>query len=178
MLIYIVLLLAGGLHAQSSTVVDPRLDQRWMIVNDGVMGGLSQSSVFRHENVYRFSGYLSLGNNGGFASTRFLTPKGNLSAFDGIRIRVRGDGRTYRIQLRSRRRYNGIAYQADFRTRDDEWTEITVPFTKMIPVWRGRYVRGAKPLDRSSIRQVGFMIADGRAGPFQLDIEQVAAYRD
>jgi Complex I intermediate-associated protein 30 (CIA30). len=48
----------------------------------------------------------------------------------------------------------------------------------MIPVWRGRYVRGAKPLDRSSIRQVGFMISDGKAGPFQLDIEQVVAYID
>jgi len=107
-----------------------------------------------------------------------LTPNGDLSAFDGLRIRIRGDGRTYRIRLRSGKRYDGIAYQADFRTRDEVLTEFTVPFSKMIPVWRGRYVRGAKPLDRSSIRQVGFMISDGKAGPFQLDIEQVVAYID
>ena len=178
MALTVIIWLVGMLHAQSSTVVDPRLDQRWMIVNDGVMGGRSVSSVFRHENVYRFSGYLSLKNNGGFASTRFLTPNGDLSAFDGLRIRIRGDGRTYRIRLRSGKRYDGIAYQADFRTRDEVLTEFTVPFSKMIPVWRGRYVRGANPLDRSSIRQVGFMISDGKAGPFQLDIEQVVAYID
>ena len=41
----------------------------WGIVNDGVMGGRSSSRVERTDEGIRFSGNLSLANNGGFAST-------------------------------------------------------------------------------------------------------------
>ena len=43
----------------------------WSIVNDDVMGGISKSflSINEDENLI-FKGYLSLENNGGFASSR------------------------------------------------------------------------------------------------------------
>ncbi|GAK76258.1 hypothetical protein JCM19296_1855 [Nonlabens ulvanivorans] len=42
----------------------------WVIVNDGVMGGLSQSTAVSYDNYVLFSGTTSLKNNGGFASYR------------------------------------------------------------------------------------------------------------
>ena len=45
--------------------------KNWNIVNDDVMGGISRSSLsMNDENNLIFSGYLSLENNGGFASSR------------------------------------------------------------------------------------------------------------
>ena len=48
----------------------------WNIVNDDVMGGVSKSylSVNDDRNLI-FDGYLSLENNGGFASSRLELPK-------------------------------------------------------------------------------------------------------
>ena len=45
---------------------------RWMVVNDGVMGGVSRSTIRRGDDVGTavFEGTLSLENNGGFASVR------------------------------------------------------------------------------------------------------------
>ena len=47
----------------------------WLVVNDGVMGGLSQSEiVLTDSNTAVFRGTVSLENNGRFASTR-TTPQ-------------------------------------------------------------------------------------------------------
>ena len=46
-------------------------DVRWRIVNDGVMGGLSSSDLeLTKDRTAIFSGFVSLDNNGGFASVR------------------------------------------------------------------------------------------------------------
>ena len=45
----------------------------WNIVNDDVMGGISKSYLsLNDEKNLVFNGYLSLDNNGGFASCRML----------------------------------------------------------------------------------------------------------
>ena len=43
--------------------------QKWMIVNDTVMGGRSSADLYTlrdESDVFRFTGQLSLENNGGF----------------------------------------------------------------------------------------------------------------
>ena len=43
----------------------------WRIVNDGVMGGISKSTIVLNETGNgEFSGHVSLANNGGFASVQ------------------------------------------------------------------------------------------------------------
>ena len=45
---------------------------RWQVVNDGVMGGLSQATFKVGENgTALFTGRVSLENNGGFSSLRY-----------------------------------------------------------------------------------------------------------
>jgi NADH dehydrogenase [ubiquinone] 1 alpha subcomplex assembly factor 1 len=64
------------------------------------MGGISKSElVILDKSIGVFRGNLSLENNGGFASIRTFPTDYNLSGFDGISIRVRGDGKKYQVRL-------------------------------------------------------------------------------
>ena len=70
---------------------------RWRIMNDGVMGGLSKGYVSVEDGKLRFTGTL-VTRGGGFTSTR--APKRlDLSAYDGIELRVRGGGRTFEVEV-------------------------------------------------------------------------------
>jgi monofunctional biosynthetic peptidoglycan transglycosylase len=91
-------------------------------------------------------------------------------------VRVKGDGKDYRLRLRTDDTYEGTAYQANFSTEKDEWITVRLPFDEFIPVFRGRVVNDAPQLDLRSIRRMGFMIADKQEGPFRLEIEKVTAY--
>jgi monofunctional biosynthetic peptidoglycan transglycosylase len=69
---------------------------KWYVINDGVMGGVSRSDIQRTaEETGVFAGVMSLESNGGFASVRADLGRRNLSAYAGLEIRVRCDGRTY-----------------------------------------------------------------------------------
>lgn len=152
---------------------------RWQVVNDGVMGGVSRSTIKPTDHrTGLFFGELSLENNGGFASVRALIDPRDLSAFNGLEIRVRGDGRTYQLRLRTDGQYDGVAYRREFDTTPDEWTVVRLPFTGFEPTFRGRLVAGAPPLDLKRIAQVAFMLADKRAGEFQLEIEHVRPWKN
>jgi hypothetical protein len=58
---------------------DAQESQRWIAINDDVMGGISQSRIeLSPAATARFSGQLALENNGGFASNgiwKLLTNK-------------------------------------------------------------------------------------------------------
>ena len=150
----------------------------WMIVNDGVMGGRSTSDIRRTEReTLLFTGYVSLENNGGFASTRADVYPLDLSDFQGVTLRVRGDGRLYQLRFRTSGAFEGVAYRAEFQTTREEWVEISLPFESFEPSFRGRIPRGVDPLDTSNIRQMGFLIGDKKEGPFRLEIDWVRAYR-
>jgi hypothetical protein len=151
---------------------------RWAIVNDGVMGGRSESSLrLTDEGTAIFAGVLSLENNGGFASTRALLDTMDLGGFTGLAVRVKGDGRSYELRLRMEPNFDGIAYRAEFGTTQGEWTEVFLPFSAFQPSFRGRVPRGAPALDLTSIRQIGFLLGDGVEGPFELEIAWIRAIR-
>ena len=151
---------------------------RWRAVNDGVMGGVSRGGIQRtNENTGLFSGILSLDNNGGFASVRTDLGACDLSEEAGLEIRVRGDGRTYQVRLRTDDRFDGIAYRAEFATSKDEWTVAHIPFERFLPTFRGTRVTDAPPLDVSHTRQLAFMLADKRPGAFSLEIDYVRGWR-
>lgn len=148
----------------------------WRAVNDGVMGGLSQSQLLVNDaGTAVFTGVVSLENNGGFASVRTSLGEVDLSEYDGLAVRVLGDGKRYRLRLRNVDRFDGIAYQATFGTAGDVWQVVELPFASFLPTYRGRMPRDAPPLDISKVRQIGFMIADKQEGGFRLEIAWVRA---
>jgi monofunctional biosynthetic peptidoglycan transglycosylase len=175
-LVPLILLTAGAQATMPIDPTDPSEPTRWLEVHDTVMGGRSHGTL-RHEDGHLvFAGQLSLANRGGFASVRTLPQPFPLADHQGLTVRVRGDGRTYRLRLRDDERLDGPAWQFEFATVADEWIQVTAPFSSFVATFRGRRVAVDGPLDPGRIRQLGFMVADKQAGPFRLEIGAMGAY--
>ncbi|TVQ81340.1 MAG: CIA30 family protein [Flavobacteriales bacterium] len=149
----------------------------WYIVNDGVMGGLSKSSFKFHEDGYAvFAGNLSLENNGGFASTRTRTTDFNLhSSTQGIKIRVKGDGKKYQFRIHTNALFDGAAYRYIFET-SGEWQTINIAFSQCKASFRGRIIPDAPAINPEIIQQFGILVAEKQEGNFMLEIEWINAY--
>ena len=89
-----------------------------------------------------------------------------------MRLRLRGDGRTYQFRLRLDERWDGVAWRAEFPTTG-EWQIVELPYDRFAPVFRGRPVPDAGPVVAADIRQIGFMLADRTPGPFALEIRAI-----
>ena len=180
----LLLLLLGGVGMVVSgekTLFDfeaGRSESPWYIVNDGVMGGLSQSEMGAKDGAACFRGILSLENNGGFASVRTEVVSEDLAGFDGFRLRVKGDGKVYKFRVRTTQRFDGVAYSVNFPTQAGEWQTHRLAADQFVPMFRGRIVRSAPPLDMALVRQLGFLISDKQVGTFELHVDSIAIYRE
>lgn len=143
----------------------------WRSINDGVMGGLSAGGMMQSDEGLRFTGELSLENNGGFSSVRRPVEQ-DLSGTTSVLLEVRGDGREYQFRIRQDSQFDGVAWRAMFNTTD-EWQVIEIVLSEFIPVFRGRKVTEAGPVVASDIQQIGFLLADKTAGEFALDIRRI-----
>jgi len=155
----------------------PEAAKPWQTVNDGVMGGRSDGRFkINEDKKMEFFGTLSLENNGGFASVRSREAKLGLEKGDSIVIRVRGDGRDYNFRLNVPRSIGRNSYRQSFKTKKDEWIEVTLPMEKFVATWRGR-VFPNKKFDPSNITGMGIQLSDKKAGPFKLEVEWIKASR-
>jgi uncharacterized surface protein with fasciclin (FAS1) repeats len=147
----------------------------WQTVLDGVMGGLSTGRIAAGEGgTLRFSGELSLENNGGFSQIRTAVPQGTFAGATGLRLRVKGDGRTYQCDIRSSRlRLMAGGYQRNFKTTDGEWTEVEIPFDECVANSFGQRLRNAPELDPASIESVGITLADKKEGAFAIEVDWI-----
>ena len=149
----------------------------WSVINDVVMGGVSNSSfTVTKPGTAVFSGVVSLENNGGFASANMKPAQFDLSDCDGIRFRVKGDGKSYKITLKNEGAFNGFSYRFEFSTKNGEWLTLDAPFSSFIPKFMGQ-TTSAPPVDKAKIKTFGFLIADKQDGPFRLEIDWIGAYR-
>ena len=153
--------------------------QQWHTENDVVMGGVSSSQVTyvseegAQKGLARFSGHVSLENNGGFAQILYDKKTLDLSGFEGIELHVRGDGQTYQLRLETNA--DRVAYAQSFVAKD-EWQHVRLPFADFKPTFRGEDVPDAPELNLASIRTVGFLIGNGEEADFALLIDAVEAY--
>jgi len=145
--------------------------QPWQAINDGVMGGISSGRMVAGSEGLRFEGELSLENNGGFASVRRLVTE-DLAGMTRVRLQVRGDGREYQFRIRQDGGFDGVAWRHVFSTSEN-WQTVDLQFEDFKPVFRGRPVPQAGPVDASRIRQIGFLIADKTPGAFSLEIRAI-----
>ncbi len=148
---------------------------RWRIVNDGVMGGLSQGKIQWNEsgNTLRWSGKVSLENNGGFASIRTAPGLFKTGAFQKILLRVKGDGNTYKFRMRPSGNFDGIAYSLDFETKENEWMEISLSTDEFQPTFRGKIYTEYGPIKTEELQQIGFLIAGKQEGDFALEVDWI-----
>ncbi len=145
--------------------------EHWRAINDGVMGGVSSGRMVATQEGLRFEGELSLENNGGFASVRRLVMN-DLAGARGVRLELRGDGRSYQFRLRPGNQFDGVAWSAAFTTNGN-WQTVELAFDEFQPVFRGRIVPEAGPVSAAEIRQLGFLLADKQPGAFAIDIRSI-----
>lgn len=153
-------------------------DLGWFVVNDNVMGGRSEGDFTVKDGELLFRGRTNT-DGGGFSSIRTRPVSLKLVDYEGLALRVKGDGRTYKVLLRTNARWRGmpISYQAEFETQADVSTEARMAFEDFTPRFRGRQLAGPT-LDPSKIEGLGLMIYDKRDGSFTLRVDTLAAYRD
>lgn len=148
----------------------------WQPIGDRVMGGLSSGALQANDaGCAEFCGTVSLANGGGFASVRSLPGHWDLSAWSGLRLIVRGDGRPYKLSLMTDAGFDSVLYQSRFETLPGEWQTIDLPFSGFVARRRGRPVAGAPELDPAAIRAFGLMTELRLPGPFALELRALLA---
>tara|TARA_B100001939_G_scaffold204483_1_gene175881 strand:+ start:712 stop:1266 length:555 start_codon:yes stop_codon:yes gene_type:complete len=173
----ICLLFHAAIFSQNITMVDTSNNigiDNWEIVNDGVMGGISQSNIYLNEvNNIIFAGNVSLKNNGGFASIRRGFNGNQLNDTSKFLLRVKGDGNIYKFRLTMKGSYAN--YSADFKTTKDQWIDIEIPVENFKPYYFGRSIRAPK-LKVHKVNSIGILISDKQEGNFLLEIENIKAF--
>lgn len=150
---------------------DPQEPARWTAIGDAVMGGRSGSRMhFDPAGHSIFAGVVSFENNGGFASVR--RQPGNLGAAGASAyvLAVRGDGKRYKLSLRTTDGFDGVNHQCGFRPPAGIWTTLRLPCSEFLPTRRGRVLLDEPPLEPARVRQVGLLIGDRQEGGFCLAI--------
>ena len=150
---------------------------KWNIINDVVMGGVSKASFTLSEDGYaNFEGNLSPDNNGGFASVRTELDGKDLQDYNGVIIRAKGDGNIYSLRFRTNLNRDGMSYQAKFKT-ENNWKEFKIPFNEFTATFRGRTYDNQPKLVSDNIRQAGILIADYQFGKFNMQIDWIKFYK-
>jgi hypothetical protein len=143
----------------------------WRIVNDGVMGGVSNSSMVLTDAGHgQFSGHVSLANNGGFASVQHNTriKLNNEDKF--IVLRVKGDGKRYEFRLKGALSQSE-SYVHEFAT-SGEWQTIKLAISEFYPQFRGRKLSSPN-FNFENIEQLSFLIANKQEEDFTLMIDWI-----
>lgn len=156
----------------------------WFRLDDGVMGGMSETQHVDDDGVLHFTGTINT-SGGGFTSIRSKVPPDLPTTFntEAVRIRFRGDGKTYKFLLSDGKRMTGTpmsrspSWQADVPTRTletDEWEETIIPLASLQPVFSGS--PASRPSDTSQYQfhmnemaEMGLMLslrlASGKLNP-------------
>jgi len=138
------------------------------------MGGVSQSRMRQHPDGHAvFEGVVSLDNNGGFASVRSGPLGHGMKDATVCVLEVLGDGKRYKLNLRTDDAFDGVSYQQAFAPACGVWSSVSLPLTQFLPSFRGRSVADAPPLHPARICRVGLMVADRQAGTFSLAIRSI-----
>ncbi len=153
---------------------DPEANDRWLVVNDDVMGGRSDGGLAFEDGALVFEGVINT-NGGGFSSLRLPLEPGTLVGHDRIELRARTDGRTYMVtfddDLPSRDRRVSHRSPIGFEG-SGEWETVSVAFEDLFPAIFGRPIEDL-PFREDLATRLGLMISDGLDGPFRLEVDWI-----
>lgn len=138
-------------------------------LDDGVMGGRSNTN---QEMINTINGILFAGtidtNGGGFTSIRSPINNGLPADAKGIRLKYKGDGKTYKVLLSEGNGAGGPwasspSWQADLKTKSNQLEEQNIDFSSFKPSFGGRG-SSRNELDKyifkqTDMRQIGFMLS-------------------
>ncbi len=144
----------------------------WLVVDDGVMGGLSKGSIRLNDQGHGvFIGYVTTENNGGFSSIRYNFKEKDVSEFTHVILKIKGDGKEYQFRIK-KSRYDRESYINSFKT-SGEWETIKIPLKDLYPSFRG-YKLSKPNFDGISMEEIAILIANKRKEDFKLEIDSIS----
>jgi NADH dehydrogenase [ubiquinone] 1 alpha subcomplex assembly factor 1 len=143
----------------------------WKIIDDGVMGGLSQGRFsINNDGNGVFEGDISLENNGGFSSVRHTFNKINVNSESIVRIRLKGDGKAYQFRIKDKNE-SYFSYISTFQT-SGEWQTIDIKLTDLYPSYRGRRLN-LPNFNNDSFEEIVFLIGNKKNESFKLLLDKI-----
>lgn len=102
--------------------------------------------------------------------------------FTHLTLRVRGDGRTYGIVIRTPGRFDvhyHNAFLCALHTRGGPyWQTVHIPFSKFVLSNRGRVPDLVHRIPLNMVNSIAITMMDGRSGPFQLEVASIGLRLD
>ncbi|KNC82208.1 hypothetical protein SARC_05506 [Sphaeroforma arctica JP610] len=166
---------------------------KWVVTSDASMGGFSKAEkVLSARESVLFRGTLSTAvpatmKNSGYCALRskpladkseLFKIRGNhdLSDFDSLEIRLRGDGRAYAVNIQTDGIQEQDLYQTFLYTKGGpDWETVRLPLRDFALTFRGFMQNHQVVLNASNVRTIGFLLADRLDGPFNLEIDYINA---
>lgn len=147
---------------------------KWYRLDDGVMGGQSESFHEILESTsspLHFKGHINT-NGGGFASIRSkIDEEGLPKETKAIQVKLRGDGKTYKFLLSDGNSSTGgpfsrsPVWQIDIPTEksEDTCSSVTLPLDNFLPSFGPRTVSDSDKkkyqLNPQNVREIGVMLS-------------------
>eukprot|EP01025_Chloroclados_australasicus_P045616 TRINITY_DN49_c1_g1_i1.p1 TRINITY_DN49_c1_g1~~TRINITY_DN49_c1_g1_i1.p1 ORF type:complete len:665 (-),score=77.66 TRINITY_DN49_c1_g1_i1:291-2285(-) len=180
--------------SKDSITLDVINTDKWETIDDTIMGGESASkfeSIPDSDN-FKFSGNVIV-KGGGFCGFRVRGLEAvDVSAYDGVCVRVKGDGSTFKMNIKTdtQEDVRSDVYQATFDTIKDAWVEVKLPWWQFQFIsLDGRYRQAAYEKPAFNPKETGEKITglsilysrfnysrlpnpNFHAGEFELDIEK------
>ena len=135
------------------------------------MGGRSNGNFELNKDGHGvFSGKVSLENNGGFSSLRYITETIDIARNTKVCIKLKGDGKNYQFRIKADRNQR-YSYITTFKT-SGEWETITINLKELYPAFRGRTLNYPN-FDKTTIEELAFLIGNKKAEDFKLLIDSI-----
>lgn len=148
--------------------------QNWSVQLDGVMGGRSAGTVEFSESGLHFKGNLSLENNGGFAAIRSPWGQFDLSDAKRVKVRIKGDGRVYKVTLDDTKAWYLPNYEVKMKTEKGKWLDLNIPISDFRISRMGEMGSSAPSSDQmAGVIRVGIILADKNPGPFEIEVASI-----
>ncbi|WP_299530236.1 CIA30 family protein [Ulvibacterium sp.] len=145
--------------------------KQWYILDDAVMGGRSKGEITRTDEGYaRFSGKVSLANNGGFSLVRFAIQKTSVNPESTLKITLKGDGSDFQFRVKNDKN-EYYSYTSPFSTKR-KWETVEFQLKDLYPTFRGRRLN-IPNFNHNSIEEVTFFIGNKVPQKFELLISKI-----
>lgn len=143
----------------------------WRVVDDVVMGGVSSGNFeINEEGNGLYTGEISLDNNGGFSSLRYLFDKINVEKFSKVILKIKGDGKKYQFRVKDNSQ-NYYSYIQTFET-SKEWELVEINLSEMYPAFRGRKLDMSN-FSSNEIEEITLLFGNKKEETFQLEISKI-----
>lgn len=154
-------------------------DVEFKALTDDIVGGSSKSEISISDiGEVIFSGEIFPRING----TGYSAFKTSLLGFekpqdyDGVFVKIMGDGKKYRFVIRTTFKENSIYFHCPFITKPHEWQTHYISFGEFSAYYKEMKIPALK-INKTKMKSMGIMISDDQYGHFHMAMSDIGFYK-